>query len=159
MILAMKHGGKTVYCREFGSRLAHRIRDVFPDEIFHGVVPVPLHRRRYWKRGYNQSALVATVLAEVLDIPCYTWLLSRIRSTPPQSGGRRQRQRNVRHAFTARGWCRDASLILVDDVVTTGATVRESAAVLYRAGAASVVAASCGWVPRIHSPDSIEEPL
>ncbi|MBN1296670.1 ComF family protein, partial [bacterium] len=143
-------GGKTLFSREFGSALARRIREMYPDDSFDAVVPVPLHYSRVWRRGYNQAALIAAFLADALDVPCYTWLLSRVRRTRPQSGGRIHRLKNVRGAFHAGGKCTHASILLVDDVLTTGATMRESAAVLYGAGADRVVASVCAWVPLGH---------
>ncbi|MCD4653927.1 ComF family protein [bacterium] len=147
MILSMKHGGKTWFSREFGSQLAQRISTRFPGQSWHAAVGVPLHFTRRWKRGYNQAALIAGFLADSLNIPCYDWLLSRIRRTPSQFGGRLERRDNIENAFLAGGTCQNANIILVDDVVTTGATVRESADVLFKAGAASVLVAACAWVP------------
>ncbi len=147
MILAMKHGGKTWYAREFGFRLAQKIRRYYPDSRWDAVVAVPLHRTRRWKRGYNQAALVAGELASHLDVPSFEWLLRRHRRTSPQSGGRDQRRSNIEGAFESGGICSNARIILVDDVVTTGATTAECAMTLRRAGAAEVLVAACAWVP------------
>lgn len=147
MILAMKHSDKTWYSREFGLQLAEKITGMYPEKVWDAVIAVPLHRSRLWKRGYNQAALVAGFLAKILGIPAHTWLLSRVRRTRPQYGGRADRQRNIRGAFSAGGICRNARLILVDDVVTTGSTAGECAAELFKAGAAEVLVAACAWVP------------
>lgn len=150
MILAMKHGGKTWYSREFGTQLATLIRHRLPDAQWDAIVSVPLHVSRYWKRGYNQAGLIARFLGESLDVGNYDWLLKRVRKTRPQSGGRLVRQQNVSNAFATGGICQNADIILVDDVVTTGATIRESARALFMAGARSVLVAACAWVPMGH---------
>jgi ComF family protein len=147
MILAMKYGDRTWYSREFGWQLAEKITGMYPDNAWDAVIAVPLHRSRLWKRGYNQAALVAGYLAKTLGIPAHNWLLSRVRRTRPQYGGRTDRQRNIRSAFSTGGICRNARLILVDDVVTTGSTAGECAAELFKAGAAEVLVAACAWVP------------
>jgi len=147
MILAMKHGGKTWFSREFGTQLAKKIKLMFQDRTWHASVAVPLHCSRRWKRGYNQASLIAGYLADELEIPCYDWLISRHRRTLPQAGGRIERRDNIRNAFLAGGTCNNANIILVDDVVTTGATISETANVLFKAGAASILVAACAWVP------------
>lgn len=107
------------------------------------VVPVPLHWSRRWRRGYNQSAAIAGGAARALGVPVGA-CLRRVRSTAPQTGrGRRARLSNVRGAFRARGVrMRGASILLVDDVITTGATIRECARALKAAGAIRVHAAA-----------------
>ncbi len=155
MILQLKHGGKTWYAREFGYQLAEKITSVFPEKTWHAAVAVPLHRSRLWSRGYNQAALLAAYLANNMNIPAYKWLLTRSRKTAPQSGGRTDRQINVEGAFSAGGICKNAAVILVDDVVTTGATVSECAAELYKAGASEVLVAACAWVPISKRADNV----
>lgn len=106
------------------------------------LVPVPLHYRRRWWRGFNQAELLAGELARLTGRPT-VGLLRRVRATPPQVGlDRAQRRRNVAGAFevVAGGVCRGAYYLLVDDVYTTGATLRECASVLRRAGAGQVAA-------------------
>jgi ComF family protein len=107
------------------------------------VVPVPLHWRRRWTRGYNQAAALARGLASGLQIPlCERWL-RRVRVTPFQAGGRDARRDNVRGAFRAASdsRLRGQTVLLVDDVLTTGSTASVAARALRSAGAARVVVA------------------
>jgi ComF family protein len=102
------------------------------------VIPVPLHRTRLRWRGFNQAALLGAALARQLDCPLDVATLARIRSTASQTErDRAQRARNVRDAFAVRRPSRVAGrrVLLVDDVMTTGATADECARVLRAAGA------------------------
>lgn len=105
------------------------------------LVPVPLHRWRLWGRGFNQSALVASALSRNLDIAENNLLLERTRRTPPLKGmNERQRRKTVAGAFrvTDKDEVRGKTIILVDDVLTTGSTAEACAKVLQRAGASRV---------------------
>lgn len=107
------------------------------------VVPVPLHRRRLWSRRYNQSALLAQPLARGSAKRYFPEALERVKSTPRQVGlSREQRDLNVRRAFAvpdrARPEVLGRRILLIDDVITTGATANACAAVLKKAGAAEV---------------------
>ena len=106
------------------------------------IAAVPLHPERQRKRGYNQAELLAVQFSEYVNIPISRDVLFRTRYTRPQVGlqGRRRRD-NVRGAFQAvRPLVEGKRILLIDDVLTTGATVRESAETLYRAGATRVTA-------------------
>ncbi|MGH9869119.1 MAG: ComF family protein [Candidatus Polarisedimenticolia bacterium] len=107
------------------------------------IVPVPLHWRRRRRRGYNQAELLGRQVARALRCPQDRLALRRLRPTAAQSGrSRDERALNVRQAFRARASrVRGARVLLVDDVVTTGATLRECARVLHAAGAIDVRAA------------------
>jgi ComF family protein len=107
------------------------------------LVPVPLHRWRIWKRGYNQAALIASALSRRTGLPAGLDLLRRTRATPPLRGlGRRERALAVRGAFKVPTPARDRlagrHILLVDDVYTSGATAAACARALKRGGAASV---------------------
>lgn len=107
------------------------------------VVPVPLHVTRLVSRRFNQSALLAQHLARVLDVELSVDLLVRTRRTPSQMGkNHKQRHLNVAKAFAVRPARRDVAVdrhvLLVDDVLTTGATVNACAKVLKQAGARQV---------------------
>lgn len=114
--------------------------DVGRDPVL--LVPVPLHFWRRLRRSFNQSALLARALATRLPCACVAPALRRTRATPPQSGGREERQRNVSGAFALRRRWADRvaarHVVLVDDVLTTGATADACAAVLLAHGAAIV---------------------
>jgi ComF family protein len=104
------------------------------------MIPIPLHVSRLRERGYNQTLELAKPLARALGIPLRHDLLVRTRSTPPQTGlDAKARRRNLRGAFALRESARLPDHIVVfDDVMTTGATLREAARVLVRAGVARV---------------------
>lgn len=107
------------------------------------VLPVPLAPRRLAERGYDQAWELARRVARALQLPSEARLLQRPVDTAQQSGlNRAERQRNLRTAFmadpTRRTLLQGQRVALVDDVMTTGATLREASAVLLRAGASSV---------------------
>jgi ComF family protein len=107
------------------------------------VVPVPLHRRRLWRRRFNQSALLAGTIAAAAGKPMASQVLKRIRPTPQQVGlTAAERDENVRGAFRIAPEHRAAvagrRIVLVDDVYTPGATVKAATRALVRAGASAV---------------------
>lgn len=107
------------------------------------LVPVPLHWRREWQRGYNQAALLGTALVQrqpaLAPRGSAPRLLRRTRATPPQQRlDARARRRNLDGVFTATGPCDSLNIALVDDVLTTGATAGAAARALLAAGAGRV---------------------
>ena len=107
------------------------------------IVPVPLHWRRLWARRFNQSAMLADVVAKDCGRPVAYDALRRVKATAQQVGlTRAQRAENIQGAFrvpaSARATVAGRRLVLVDDVLTTGATAEGCARALLRAGAASV---------------------
>ncbi|NHF65935.1 ComF family protein [Xanthomonas hortorum] len=110
------------------------------------LVPVSLHRQRLRQRGYDQALELATPIGRALRLPCLP-LLRRVRATAPQSElDADERQRNMRDAFVARGVL-PAHVALVDDVMTTCATLHAAAQALRRAGVQRVDAWVCARVP------------
>lgn len=104
------------------------------------MIAIPLHRQRLRERGYNQAFELARPLAQALDIPLRHDLLVRSKATPPQTGlDAKARRRNLRDAFSVAGpEPLPAHVVVFDDVMTTGSTLREAARVLRRAGVARV---------------------
>ncbi len=122
--------------------LAELIEDGLPIEPEYDVImPVPLHHRRLLKRGFNQAALLAAVLSRKLCCRLDVTTLIRVIATSPQTAQDfDSRRRNVHNAFAVRYPQRvaDRKVLLVDDVLTTGATVNECARVLRLCGAAGI---------------------
>lgn len=104
------------------------------------VVPVPLHPSRQRERGYNQAEIAAKAVAHDLALPLDTSLLRRVRRTPAQAHlGAEARGHNLRGAFAVEG-APPSTVLLVDDITTTGSTFEEAASTLRAAGAATVYA-------------------
>jgi ComF family protein len=108
------------------------------------IVPVPLHRRRERKRGYNQSELLAKGIAERTGIPVATSVLTRTRDTRPQVTMKNpdERRENIAGAFECVGDVAGKHVLLIDDVVTTGATIAACSTPLRAAGVTSIWALS-----------------
>lgn len=139
-ILRYKFYGKRAYSRSLGRLLAARLREEYP-EALPVLTWVPISRRRRIARGYDQTELLAKAAAKELGVPAVSTLV-KIRNTRPQSTLRdpAARRANVLGAFKAadRELIAGKNLLLLDDILTTGATVSECAKTLLTAGAREV---------------------
>ena len=136
--MRLKYGRKVALARTMSRYMQPLVGDLPADALF---VPVPLHRLRLWQRGFNQSAIVARELSRRTGVPLALDALRRTRATPPLRGlNMRQRRRTVAGAFTAvsNAELRGRTVVLIDDVLTTGSTANACARVLKKAGAARV---------------------
>jgi ComF family protein len=143
LVLSLKHGHRLALAPMMARLISARLRGVEPDWLF---VPVPLHRWRLWRRGFNQAALLAGELARMQQARLLVDGLERRKQTPSLGGlGRKARARALSGAITVHpkraGLLKGASVVLVDDVLTSGATTSACVAALKRAGAKQVVIA------------------
>ncbi|PCI56095.1 MAG: amidophosphoribosyltransferase [Alphaproteobacteria bacterium] len=141
LILGFKHGDKTHVIQSFLPWLKQAGREMLGQADY--LIPVPLHPARLIMRRYNQAALIAGALAKSVDIPCLPTAMKRVRATPSQGHlTSDERMKNVQEAFDVplkyQEMIKGKSIILIDDVLTTGATVNECAKVLYYHGARQV---------------------
>jgi len=141
LLLGFKHGDRTEAARAYGQWLARAGAELVRDADL--ITAVPLHRWRLLKRRYNQSAVLAQALGRLTGKPVVPDLLQRVRATPSQGGlNFRQRIRNVRGAFRVKpkrlALFAGRRVLLIDDVLTTGATAEACALMLRRNGAAAV---------------------
>lgn len=136
-ITRFKYEGRPELARCLASLLSEGLQQLrLPADAV--LVPVPLHPRRLATRGYNQAALLAQELAKLARLPCEPRFLRRARETERQVGKSRQlRLTNAQGAFELRR-SRRAKVVLVDDVITTGSTVRACAQALAEGGATLV---------------------
>lgn len=135
LVHALKYGHQLALAPWFGSQLAKSLSSTEADCI----VPLPLHPERLRERGFNQAAEIARALGRRRRLPVRSDLLFRARATAPQAGlALAERPANVRGAFECRSDLGGKRLLLVDDVMTSGATVDEAARTLKLHGAARV---------------------
>lgn len=146
-ILLMKHQYGEALAEAVGQLWADARRTELTGLPIDAVVPIPLHWLRWWQRGYNQAEALARSLARVLHKPCRTRWLWRRRHTPPQKAQTAtERRRQMHGTFHARlpKKHKGASILLIDDVLTTGSTCNDAARALCAAGAAQVFVAVLG---------------
>ncbi|WP_448202814.1 double zinc ribbon domain-containing protein [Azospirillum sp. sgz302134] len=141
LVLGFKHGDRIHAADAYGAWMARAGAELLADADL--LAPVPLHRWRLFRRRYNQAALLARATGRRAGVPVVPDLLLRRRATPSQGGlDRKGRAKNVKGAFLLRPGVKarveGKRVVLVDDVLTTGATLAECARVLRRAGAARV---------------------
>ena len=142
-LLRYKFSGMSLYAPKYARLMAECVRKNVPD--FDLISWTPLGRKRLKKRGYDQAGLLAQELSALLQKPCVQ-LLVKTADNPPQSGtgSAEKRRANVSGVYRALdpGFIRDKRVLLIDDIVTTGATISECARVLKASGARSVCAAA-----------------
>lgn len=143
-LIRCKFYNKPSYCRAFGRLMAEKAKKVLDARRFHMIVSVPLHKDRETERGYNQSFLISRELSRRTGIPEMSRLISRVKRTDSQSLlAKSERLRNIKDAFRVNdgGKIKGKSVILVDDIMTTGSTINECCRVLKEAGAEWVMGA------------------
>lgn len=137
---ALKFHAETEIAPLLGGLLAERLRRADFDKI-DLVLPVPLHPERRRTRGFDQAELIARATAREMSLPMRRDLLEKVRHTRPQALLRReQRLANMAGAFRVAGTLPGANILLIDDVMTTGATMGDCARACREAGAARVYA-------------------
>jgi ComF family protein len=141
LVHALKYGDRLDLAPTMGQWMAHAGREIVAGAD--AIVPVPLHWRRQWARRFNQSALLGEVVAKASGVPVAYGALKRVKATPQQVGlSQAERAANVQGAFrvpaNGKAEVMGRKLLLIDDVLTSGATVDACARALLRAGATSV---------------------
>jgi ComF family protein len=138
LVLDLKYHARFALARRWGAELAKASADFAADF----VIPLPLHPERLKTRGYNQALEIARHCARARHLPLDANSLAKCRATPPQSGlSLKARQKNLKGAFCCTRDFSGQRLLLVDDVLTTGATANEAARLLKRHGATHIAIA------------------
>jgi len=136
LMQAMKYGEQLALAHAFAEKLVQRIdKSPLPD----CVIPMPLHPAKLRERGFNQSLLLASRIARELDIKLLHDTCQRVRDTPPQSAlPWKERKKNVRGAFRCDADLSGKHIALVDDVLTTGASLEALAEAAQKRGASKI---------------------
>lgn len=139
-IFRFKFRGEKVLGEFFAEKMAERLKECFPGKNFDAVTAVPLTKKGLRKRGYNQSGVLGKIIAEELGLP-FEELLLKVKDNPPQHLAKGEnRRKNVKGVFSVKDKSRveGKTILLCDDIKTTGATLSECAEILKKAGAEKV---------------------
>ncbi|WP_395462759.1 double zinc ribbon domain-containing protein [Wolbachia endosymbiont of Cantharis cryptica] len=139
MIINFKFFDNLNYVKTYAKWMYQANHDMFQNAEV--IIPIPLHKMRLFKRKYNQAALLAKELSKLSNLLYTSFAIKRLRHTTPQAGlSLKQREKNLKKAFkiSNREIIKNKIVILVDDVVTTGATVRSCSQEILNSGAREV---------------------
>lgn len=138
-VYAFKYQNRRIYGKTFGAELAEQYGKYLRKKEIDVIMPVPLHKKRRKNRGYNQAEILANELGKRTGIPVDGKSLKRIKETSPQKKlNDKGRKQNIKGAFAVDGNVTGKTIVLVDDIYTTGSTLDEAARTLYRNGAEKV---------------------
>lgn len=142
LLILAKQSKLPVASKQLGTLIASRVECDWVK--FDNLVPVPLHWTRYASRGFNQASVIASEISKIKGIPLSD-CVRRVRRTVLQAGlSRKMRQKNVENSFELKvkykGELEGKNLLILDDTMTTGATIKEVAKVLFKANPASISA-------------------
>lgn len=139
-VLAFKYKNKREFADFYAEEIVGKYGDALRALDADGLLPVPIHRSRFRRRGYNQAELIARAVAKRLQVPCYDRELFRVAKTHVQKTlNDKERQKNIKNAFKRkRNGVKLNRVILVDDIYTTGATIEACTEVLLKTGVGQV---------------------
>lgn len=139
-IYRYKFQNKRSYASVFAEEMALKYGEQLRQWGIQSIIPIPLHKKRRRKRGFNQAELLGCFLSEVTGIPMETNALFRVLETAHQKTlGHRGRMWNLHNAFAvSRAWIPVENVLLIDDIFTTGSTINKAAKMLKKAGVQKV---------------------
>lgn len=138
-LFKLKYGKRQEYGSFYGQIAAFYSREIIKKWNIEVIIPIPLHKKRMEKRGYNQAQLIAEALGSGLHIPVDSHLLKRRVNTRPQKElDYRERKQNMKNAFFLAGKNKYRRILLVDDIYTTGTTIETAAELLKKHGTEKV---------------------
>ena len=147
-VYRFKYGNRREYADFYGEEIARYLGDFIRQVRPEGLIPIPLHRARKRKRGYNQALLLANAISRYTGVPVCDKILVRVKNTIPlKQLNPKERQNNLKKAFQLkRNDVKLKTIILIDDIYTTGSTMDEAASVLLAAGVERVyfITLACG---------------
>lgn len=135
-VYRFKYGGRKEYAKIYAGLVERELGDFVKEINPDGIIPVPLHRRRHQKRGYNQAELLAGEIGDRMRIPVYAGFVSRVKNTIPQKKlDLAGRQNNLKKAFKiCRNDVKLNTIIIIDDIYTTGSTIDAMSCLLRQYG-------------------------
>ena len=140
LIHNLKYRGHQEIGTQLGYWYAEDLKNNLALKNVDAIIPVPIHKKRWRKRGYNQAEIIAKCLSEKTGVSLVSDALFRVKKTTAQKKlDRQERMGNLRDAFAlSERWKPVANVLLIDDIYTTGATVEQAAKILKKAGAQNV---------------------
>jgi ComF family protein len=146
LIIGLKFNKQLLYAHLLGTLLADAVQDHYsPHDLPEFLLPVPLHKNRVRRRGFNQSVEISRIVSQRLQIPILSKHLIKTHATAPQAElSAQQRQKNLRHSFQINDKIPNARIAIIDDVITTGSTMNEVTRIVQKTGIkSSIYAWSC----------------